>query len=31
MALQCPGFKLSLVDVQRQDGIKLDSWNVVTT
>ena len=31
LALQCPRSKLSLLEVKRQDGIKLDSWNVVTT
>ena len=31
LALQCPGLKLSLVEVKRQDGIKRDSWNVITT
>ena len=29
LALQCPGFKLLLVEVKTQDGVKLDSWNLV--
>jgi hypothetical protein len=31
LASQCPGCQLFLVEVKRQEIIKLDSWNVITT